>query len=166
MKSLKHLLKAILNENDYRCSFVFDLPAERVFESLTLNIPEWWSTHFEGDSNQVNKIFTVRFGTTFKTIEVIELIPYRKLVWEVKSSFIDIPELTNKSEWVGTRIYWEIFEEEEVRSLMLTHKGLNPNLECFGICENGWKDYTESLSNYLDTGRGQPYRDGQEVSGA
>lgn len=144
---------------DYQCIFVFDLPASKVFESLTADIPQWWSSHFEGESDRAYKIFTVRFGSTYKTMLVTEIIPNKKVVWEVSDSFIDSQDLVNKREWVGTRIQWEIFEDEEVSTLVLTHKGLNASLECFGICENGWINFTDSLSNYLNTGQGQPYEE-------
>lgn len=145
------------NGNDHQCVFVFDLSSKKVFESLTIEIPEWWSKHFEGESDCAGKLFTVRFGSTYKTMLVQELIPHKKVVWEVLDALIDIPELRNKREWVGTRILWEIVEQEEVSTLILTHHGLNSGLECFSICENGWNSFTESLSNYLNTGQGQPY---------
>lgn len=142
---------------DYQCLFVFDLPAYKVFQSLTADIPEWWSRQFEGESDRADHVFTVRFGSSFKTMLVRELIVNKKVVWEVREAHLDIPGIENRTEWVGTTIVWEIIEEDEVSRLVLTHKGLNSSLECFEACENGWDNFTGSLSDYLNTGRGQPY---------
>lgn len=157
MKSLIRRLKNMLKWGNYQCLFVFDLPPAKVFQSLTADIPEWWSRQFEGESDQADRVFTVRFGSTFKTMLVKELIPNKKVIWEVRNAHLDLPDLENKTEWVGTTIVWEIIEDDELSRLVLTHKGLNSDLECFEACENGWSDFTGSLSNYLNTGQGQPY---------
>lgn len=65
-----------------------------VFDALTNSITKWWTEMFEGTSNQRGKSFIIRFGTNvFKTMNVEELIPNKKVVWNVTDSLIDIPDL-------------------------------------------------------------------------
>src|SRR5687767_15155004 len=120
MKSLIRRLKTIWRGNDHRFIFVFDLPAPKVFLSLTAEIPEWWSRHFEGESDREGRSFTVRFGSSFKTMLVKEIIPNKRITWEVRNALIDIPDLQNRMEWIGTTIVWEIIKDDEVSRLVLT----------------------------------------------
>lgn len=86
------------------------------------------------------------------------LIPNIKISWLVTDSLIDIPELKNKSEWLDTRIVWEIFSLDTQTELHLTHFGLTPQVECYYICENGWHNFTDSLTEFIITGTGMPFR--------
>lgn len=93
----------------------------------------------------------------FKRFKIKEIIPNSKLVWYVEDSLIDILELENKREWIGTTIIWEITEKNSNAELLLTHLGLHPDIECYQICTNGWKEFTASLKAHLETGKGTPF---------
>ncbi len=130
-----------------------------VYEALTNCIKKWWTELFEGTSNEQGKNFTIRFGANvFKTMRVEELIPNKKIVWLVTDSLIDIPELKNKREWIDTKIIWEISSKDNQIILQLTHHGLTPQIECFNICENGWHNFTDSLTEFVNTGIGKPFK--------
>lgn len=145
--------------NDFKTTLSVDSSPAEVYQSLTNDIANWWTEMFEGTSNEVGKSFTVRFGSAvFKKFAVTELVADKKVVWDVVDSFIDLPELTRKTEWIGTQIIWEIATHQEKTILTLTHVGLVPEIECFSICENGWRNFTKSLHDFLDTGVGKPYQ--------
>lgn len=113
---------------------------------------------FEGSAHQEGNRFTVYFGeSVFKKMNVMELVQDRKVVWFVEDSMINIPELTNKKEWIGTTIIWEMEQDNTGIHLHLTHVGLNPGFECYEICSLGWNEFTRSLRSYLETGEGMPY---------
>lgn len=61
-------------------------------------------------------------------------------------------------EWEGTKLKWTIQKQDENTKISLTHEGLIPSLDCYGICEEG-RDYffVKSLKKYLDEGKGTPY---------
>lgn len=101
--------------------------------------------------------FTVRFGSSHKTMLVVGVIQDIRVVWECLDAVIDLPELDNKSEWEGTRMGWTIDEEDSYTNLTLMHVGLTPELECYKLCEQGWNTYIQSLKLYLETGNGNPY---------
>jgi len=131
---------------------------KKIYDSLTAKIDEWWTEDFAGPATNITNKFTVRFGETVKTFQVEELSSNKKIVWSCVDSYINVPDLKNKSEWTGTRIAWEIFPENEHTKLVLTHFGLTPALECYEICEKGWAQYLDSLKKLVTEGKGVPQR--------
>ncbi|MDQ8005819.1 MAG: SRPBCC domain-containing protein [Pedobacter sp.] len=144
---------------NYKSTITLKADASKVFTALTQKIHNWWTEMFEGAANKEGAEFTVRFGdSVYKTMQIAELVPNAKVVWYVKASLIDIPELKNKTEWVGTTIAWELKEEGETTLLQLEHIGLNEAVECYDICSNGWQQFTHSLKLYVETGTGNPFK--------
>jgi hypothetical protein len=153
-------LNNVLQNENFHHQMVVNAPDKKVFESLTSKISFWWTEMFEGASDKQGDVFTVRFGASvFKTIIVEELIVSNKIVWLVSDTLIDIPGLTNKTEWLNTRIVWEITQQKEKTLLKLTHIGLNSGIECYDICSVGWHQFTESLIAFTETGNGNPFKD-------
>ena len=110
---------------------------------------------FEGNSEKTGDVFTVRFGETFITIKVVELIPDKKIVWQVIDCYKHW--LKDKKEWQGTRISWEISAEENGTQIKFTHIGLVPGIECYNGCEKAWNFYlNESLYKLLTEEKGVP----------
>lgn len=144
---------------DYSIEITIKAKTEKVFEALTQQIPLWWTEMFEGNANKEGAEFTVRFGdSVYKTLQVVALVPNAKVVWCVKASLIDIPELKNKTEWVGTTIVWEIEQNGDTTLLHLEHHGLNEAIDCYEICANGWQQFTNSLKLYIETGKANPFK--------
>ncbi len=145
--------------DNFKKTIIIQATDERVYAALTNSIPNWWTEMFEGASNEQGQSFTIRFGTNiFKTLTVEELAPNKKVVWNVTDSIIDIPELKKQTEWINTKIIWEISSNDNQTELYLTHFGLTPQVECFTICENGWHNFTDSLTEFVTTGIGKPFK--------
>jgi len=90
---------------NFKKTIIVAKSANEVYDALTNSITKWWTEMFEGTANQSGQSFTIRFGpAVFKTMQVEELIPNKKIVWLVTDALIDIPELKNKTEWMGTKI--------------------------------------------------------------
>jgi hypothetical protein len=143
-----------MNKQDYTLSITVNATAQETFNSIN-NVEAWWTTDFEGRLNNINDIFTVRFGEVFITMKVLELMVNEKIVWLV----IDCnkPWLKNTKEWTGTKLNWEILEENNKTQINFTHIGLIPNIECFDVCANAWSDYLQnSLLNFINTSKGLP----------
>jgi hypothetical protein len=137
----------------------FQTTENTVYDALTNSIPKWWTEMFDGVSNEQGKTFTIRFGSNvFKTMLIEGLVPKKKVVWKVIDSLIDIPDLKHKTEWIDTEIVWELSSTQNQTSLHLTHIGLTPQVECFNICEAGWHNFTDSLTEFINTGIGRPYK--------
>jgi len=145
--------------NNYTTTIELKASAENIYEALSHQIPLWWSELFTGVSAQEGDVFTVRFGDHIhKTISIKEAISNSRLIWSVEDSLIAIPELKNQTEWIGTRIVWEMEQKENSSLLQLTHVGLNPTVECYTICSGGWNQFIGSLKLFLETGTGNPYK--------
>lgn len=143
--------KNLANLN-YHSIFFVNSSRNAVYKALTESIPEWWTEDFSGTANILKAQFTVRFGTTFKTMRVEELIPNEKVVWVCIDTLIDIPELQNKKEWKDTKIVLDLSEEKNNVMITLTHFGLTPEVACYEICKMGWESFLESLTKFLETG--------------
>jgi len=110
---------------------------------------------FEGHSEKLNDVFTVRFGETFITVKIVELIPGKKIGWHVIDCYKDW--LKDKKEWKDTTMSWEISTEKNSTLINFTHIGLVPGIECYGGCEKAWNFYVkESLFKLLTAGKGTP----------
>ena len=144
---------------NFKKTIILQTTDKSVYEALTNSISKWWTEMFEGSSDKQDEKFTIRFGSNvFKTLKVEELIPNTKVVWNVTDSLIDIPELKNKTEWINTKIIWEISRQANQTEIRLTHLGLTPNIECYNICESGWHNFTDSLTDFIKTGIGKPFK--------
>jgi hypothetical protein len=63
----------------------------------------------------------------------------------------------DQSEWIGTKVSFEITEKDGKTQIRFTHIGLVPAHECYEICENAWTGYIQnSLRALITTGSGQP----------
>lgn len=144
---------------NFRKTIILQATDYNVYAALTNSITKWWTEMFEGVSNVKGQSFTISFGANvFKTMKVEELIPNEKVVWYVTDSLIDIPELKNKTEWIHTKIVWEISKQGGKTNLHLTHFGLTPKVECYNICENGWHNFAHSLEEFVNKGIGIPFK--------
>lgn len=145
--------------NNYTNTIEVKTTANKAYQSLTHQVPFWWTEVFEGASAQIGDVFTIRFGESIhKTMRVEEAIPDTKVIWYVEDSLIALPELKNQTEWIGTTIIWEIEQTEESIKIKVTHLGLNPDIECYDICSNGWMQFLSSLKLFMETGIGAPYK--------
>jgi hypothetical protein len=143
-----------MQQQDYHCSITAPVTAEEAFEGIS-NVRAWWAKHFEGSSTAVHDLFTVRFGTTFVTFEITELIPDRKVVWYVTDCYL--PFVQDKYEWNNTSVVWEVEAAGDETRISMTHIGLVPAVECYGQCEAGWNNHIkESLFRYITEHAGMP----------
>jgi hypothetical protein len=88
-------------------------------------------------------------------VKIAEIIPDKKVVWDVIDSYQGWHN--DHTEWVGTKIVWEVFPQKDGTEVKMTHVGLVPEFECFDTCSQGW-DYLmlKSLSKFLTENAGLP----------
>jgi len=147
-----------MSGRSYSIEILVSVKPESVYNAITKYIDKWW-TELSNQALQVGDHLIVRFEkTTFWVMTVSEAFPYRSLVWKVAEANHDLEGITKKDEWKGTTIKWEIVENATGSKVTLTHEGLVPALECYEICEAGWGYFLGSLKNFVETGRGYPYK--------
>lgn len=160
---LNNSLARHLDRDNFQHEISVNASLDKAFKSITQEIPLWWTEMFEGVSGKFGDVFTVRFGpAVFKTMQIEELIPSKKIVWLVTDTLIDIPELNNKTEWLNTKIVWQLKTKETNTIIQVTHIGLSPDIECYGICSTGWQQFCYSLKSHLENGKGMPFKINKE----
>ncbi len=143
-----------MEKQDYTVSITVAATPQQAFEAIN-DVAGWWTKAFEGDSEKPEDVFTVRFGETYITSSVVELIPFKKITWLVTDC--NKHWLKNKKEWNGTRMDWSISDGEDGTTITFTHIGLVPGIECYNGCEGAWNSYIkESLFKLLSEGKGKP----------
>ena len=127
---------------------------KEVFDAVN-NVAGWWQGEIQGNSMKLNDEFTYRYEDIhFSRQKVVELIPDKKVVWLVTESSLNF--INDKSEWNGTKISFEISENNGKTQLVFTHHGLVPEIECYNDCSNAWNQLVQqSLYSLITTGKGK-----------
>ncbi|AMV34013.1 hypothetical protein VN12_17925 [Pirellula sp. SH-Sr6A] len=153
---------------NYKYESSFDAPIDRVYAALTTEsgLRAWWTHDCNAGSEEGDQV-VVRFGNTFKTMQIERLVPRSEIQWRVLDSFLDVPGLLKKDEWIGTAICMRLSEESGSRTrFTLEHVGLTSNIECFELCSGGWAQFLQSLKDFVETGTGSPFRSTAHISGS
>jgi len=144
-----------MNNHDFTTTLLVDHSSNEVFSAIN-NVRGWWSEEIEGSTDKLNDEFTYHFKDVHSAkMKIIEFIPDKKVVWQVMDNYFNFT--SDKSEWKGTKIIFEISSEQNKTRLRFTHQGLVPSYECFDVCKDAWTDYLQnSLRNLIVKGKGQP----------
>jgi hypothetical protein len=145
----------IMKKDGFTTSFTVDQSPDEVFKAIN-NVRGWWSGEVNGDVDRLGAEFTYRYQNMHKsTQQVTEFVPGKKVVWHVTDS--ELPCVTDKTEWIGTDIVFEIARKDGKTELRFTHVGLVPAFECFGGCSGAWGALVDgNLRNLITTGKNQP----------
>jgi len=116
----------------------FEASVKDVFKFITTDVGRWWGQNdFHGKSERPDDEFTIHHpGAHWSRQRLIEVIPDQRVVWLVTESRLDW--LTNKSEWTGTKMIFELSTRDDNTLLRFVHEGLIPEKECYDKCAQGW----------------------------
>ncbi|MCW4468543.1 SRPBCC domain-containing protein [Flavobacterium sp. MFBS3-15] len=129
-------------------------PAE-VYTAIT-NVSKWWSEQVDGGTSEKGDEFTYQYKDVhISKMRIEEALPDKKIIWRVLNNHFNF--ISDETEWVGTRIIFEIQEKDGKTELRFTHDGLVPDYECYEICHDAWTSYIQgSLKSLITTGKGNP----------
>ena len=141
--------------SDFTTTLVVDQTPEEAFNAIT-NVRGWWSEEIEGGTSKLNDEFDYHYEDVHRCkMKLTEVIPDKKVVWSVLDNYFKFTK--DKSEWIGTKIIFEIFKKDDKTHIQFTHQGLVPEYECFEICRDAWTTYIQkSLRSLIENGKGQP----------
>ena len=148
-----------MNEQDFVTTILVDKTPAEVFNAIN-NPRGWWSEEITGNAEKVNEVFCYHFEDIHRCkVRVNELTRDQKVVWYILEN--DFNFTKDKSEWVGTKVTFEICPQGEKTAVVFRHIGLVPDCECYEACHQGWTHYIgTSLKNYIHTGTGNPNKTG------
>lgn len=143
----------------YTTSFTVDRTPAEVFTAVT-NVRGWWSEEIEGGTTAAGDEFDYHMRDLHRCrIRVTEVEPDRKVTWLVLDNHFAFT--TDKTEWIGTTVTFEIAETAEGTEVTFTHHGLVSEYECYDVCVNAWGFYVRtSLPELITTGAGRPNANG------
>jgi hypothetical protein len=140
---------------DFTTTIAADQTPEEAFNAIN-NVRGWWSENIEGSTDKINSEFTYHYKDIHRCkMKIIELIPAKKVVWLVTYNYFNFT--SDKSEWTGTKIIFEISEKNGKTEIRFTHQGLVPEYECYEVCHDAWSGYIRnSLYSLITIGEGHP----------
>ena len=118
-----------MNNQDFTTTILVDQSPKEVFNAIN-NVRGWWSEEIEGSTEKLNDEFIYHYQDVHRCkMKIIEPIPGKKVVWHVLDNYFSFTK--DKSEWIGTKIIFEITEQGNKTQLRFTHEGLVPEYECY-----------------------------------
>ncbi|MCS3557366.1 MULTISPECIES: SRPBCC domain-containing protein [unclassified Sphingobacterium] len=144
-----------MENNNYTSTFKVDKDASTTFKAIK-NFRAWWSEEIEGNTEKLGEAFLYHYKDIHLCkLKLVEEIPNVKLVYLVTDNEFNF--IKDKTEWVNTKLIFDLSKDGEQTKVTFTHEGLTPLDECFEICNDSWANYIQgSLKNLIETGRGNP----------
>ena len=144
-----------MTTKDFTTTILVDQTPKEAFDAIN-NVRGWWSEEIEGTTDKLHDEFKYHYEDVHRChMKLIEVLPEKKVVWLVLDNYFKFT--TDKSEWTGTKISFEISKQDNKTLIRFTHLGLVPEYECFEICRDAWSNYIQnSLRSLISTGKGQP----------
>lgn len=120
------------------------------------NFRGWWSEEIKGNTDELYEEFFYHYKDIHLCkMKLIEIVPDKKLVYLVVDNQFNF--IQDKTEWVNTKLIFEISTEGDKTKVQFTHQGLVPEYECYNVCHDAWSGYIKnSLYNLITTGKGEP----------
>lgn len=148
---------------NFTATITVDAMPREAFDAIN-DVPGWWG-RVTGSTTTVGDEFVYLVpGVHYCGFRVTEIAPERHVAWLVTGSYLDF--ITDKQEWTGTTVRFDIDETDEGTRITFTHQGLDPKDECYDVCSNAWSMFlNDSLKAFIETGKGKPYSiDGDEAA--
>jgi len=142
------------NKN-YSTSMVVDKDISSAFDSIK-NFRGWWSKEIEGNTDKLGDTFFYHYKDVHLCkIKLIEVQKDKKLVYQVVDNQFNFTK--DKTEWINTRLVFDLQPEGDKTRITFTHEGLVPEYECYAVCKDAWTSYIQgSLKEFIETGTGKP----------
>jgi uncharacterized protein YndB with AHSA1/START domain len=119
-----------------------------VYAALTTvdGLAGWWTEDTSGDGD-VGGVLRFRFEVGGFDMKVLDAQPSELVLWEV----VEGPE-----EWIGTRVRFELKQEDSFTIVLFSHEGWKEPVEFMHHCSTKWATFLMSLKKLVETGTGDP----------
>lgn len=139
---------------DYTRTILVKSTPEAAFAAIN-NVRGWWDGEIVGDTQKLGDIFEYRYADVhYSKQELIEATPFSRIAWRVLDAVLNF--VSDKTEWTGTTITFDIVPKGEMTEVTFTHIGLVPAVECYDTCSDAWGGLIGgSLKSLIETGKGE-----------
>ncbi|WP_343306381.1 SRPBCC domain-containing protein [Chitinophaga niabensis] len=150
-----------METQSYTATITVDKSQKTAFNAVK-NFRGWWSEEIEGPTDKLNEVFVYHYKDVhICKMKLIEYIPDKKLVYQVLDNQFSF--INDKSEWIGTKLVFDISNDGGKTKVKFTHVGLVPEYECYKVCFDAWGNYiNNSLHSLIATGEGKPNPKGKD----
>jgi hypothetical protein len=144
-----------MNDQHFTATIRVDKSPMEAFDAIN-NPRAWWGQDIVGRTDRLGEEWTYRYKDMHQSRQkIVELVPGEKVAWHVVDSTLSF--LTDKTEWTGTTIVFEISPNGDQTEIRFTHIGLAPSVECFEVCSDAWGGLIRgSLRSFINEGIGDP----------
>lgn len=135
-------------------------PPSAVYTALTTidGLAGWWTRDTDGHG-EAGGVIRFRFAGAPEPagfdMLVLDARPGELVHWEV----VDGP-----GEWIGTRIRFELKQEDGFTIVLFRHEGWKEPGEFMHHCSTKWATFLMSLKKLVETGSGEPAPDDVRIS--
>lgn len=145
----------MIADKNFTANILIAQDPETTFNAIK-NFRAWWSEEIEGNTGELNEEFFYHYKDVHLCkMKLIEIIPDKKLVYQVLDNQFNF--VKDKSEWINTKLIFEITTQDDKTRVQFTHQGLVPEYECYNVCNDAWTSYIQgSLQSLITTGKGKP----------
>lgn len=139
-----------MTTNHFTATFSVNPPPAVVYAAIN-DVRSWWLGDITGSTQAVGDVFTYRSGDLHEsTHQIVELTEASRVVWLVTGARLTFT--SRPDEWVGTTIVFDIRSTADGSEVHFEHHGLDPSLECFDGCSEGWTYFLlQHLQPRIDT---------------
>ncbi len=139
----------------YTITITVDKDISTAFNSIQ-HFRAWWSEEIEGHTAKLGETFFYHYKDVHLCkIKLIEMVADKRLVYQVTDN--EFSFTTDKTEWINTKLIFDVSAEGGKTKIVFTHEGLVPAYECYHVCHDAWTGYINgSLKNLIETGTGKP----------
>lgn len=143
------------NNKDFTSIIIVDATPKTVFNGIK-DFRAWWSEEIEGNTDKLDETFFYHYKDIHLCkLKLIEVVPDKRLVYKVVDNQFNF--IKDPTEWVGTKLVFDITAEKNKTKITFTHIGLVPEYECYKVCNDAWTGYIQnSLYKLITTGTGVP----------
>lgn len=140
---------------NYTSTILVNKSAHDAFNAIK-NFRGWWSQEIEGNTDKPGETFFYHYKDVHLCkIKLIEAETDKKLVYQVIDNEFNFTK--DKTEWINTKLIFELQSEDDQTKIVFTHEGLVPEYECYAVCNDAWTSYIQgSLKDFIEKGTGKP----------
>lgn len=144
-----------MDKKDFKVIILVDQNLTTAFKAIK-NFRGWWSEEIEGNTDQLGELFFYHYKDIHLCkIKLVEMVHDKRLVYQVIENEFNFTK--DKTEWINTKLIFEISIEGNKTKVEFSHEGLVPDFECFNVCFDAWTGYiNNSLYKLITTGKGEP----------